>query len=186
MLETRHFDIIKVLKITLQGKELKSSSSRWSANSCVARDKYGTQSCCLRDFVPARYNLAMKDLRLTVKINRSIDEVFEFTTNPNNTPKWIDFVEGERADSFPPQIGTKYENWDASGKVNEYVVTKYEPPKVFQLDATHQDYKVCYTYTPISENETELEYYEWSESDQLHAPFMQEILDKLKEVMEKN
>lgn len=126
----------------------------------------------------------MKDLKLTVKIHKPVQEVFDFTTNPANTPKWIDSVAGEKADSFPPQIGTIYQNWDASGKVNEYKVTQYEPSKVFQLDATHQDYKVRYTYTPISENETELEYYEWSESDQLHAPFMQEILDTLKEVME--
>lgn len=126
----------------------------------------------------------MKDLRLTVKINRPIGEVFEFTTNPINTPKWIDSVEGEKADLYPPKIGTIYQNWDATGKVNEYKVAQFEPSRVFQLDATHQDYKVRYTYTPISDNETELEYYEWSESDQLHAPFMQEILDKLKAVME--
>jgi uncharacterized protein YndB with AHSA1/START domain len=126
----------------------------------------------------------MKALKLTVRINKSISEVFEFTTNPINTAKWIDSVEGEKADSYPPQIGTIYQNWDASGKINEYKVTQYEPSKVFQLDATHQDYKVRYTYTPISDTQTELEYYEWSESDQLHAPFMQEILDNLKVVME--
>lgn len=126
----------------------------------------------------------MKDLRLTVRINKPIAEVFEFTTNPANTAKWIDSVEGEKADSYPPEIGTIYQNWDDSGKINEYKVTQYEPSKVFQLDAIHQDYKARYTYTPISDTETELEYYEWSEADQLHAPFMQEILDKLKEVME--
>lgn len=126
----------------------------------------------------------MKDLKLTVKINKPIGEVFEFTTNPANTAKWIDSVKGEKADSYPPGIGTIYQNWDATGKINEYKVTQYESSKIFQLDATHQDYKVRYTYTPISENETELEYYEWSESDQLHAPFMQEILNKLKMVIE--
>ena len=126
----------------------------------------------------------MKDLKLTVRISKPIREVFEFTTNPANTAKWIDSVAGERADSFPPEIGTVYQNWDATGKINEYKVSQYEPQRVFQLDATHQDHKVRYTYTPLSAEETELEYYEWSESDQLHAPFMQEILDKLKEVME--
>ncbi|HRH55688.1 MAG TPA: SRPBCC family protein [Candidatus Paceibacterota bacterium] len=126
----------------------------------------------------------MKDLKLTVRIKRPIADVFEFTTNPSNTSKWIDSVAGERADSFPPKIGTMYENWDSARKITEYRVSRYEPNAVFQLDATKQDYKVRYTYTPISENETELEYYEWSESDKLHAPFMQEILDTLKEVME--
>ena len=126
----------------------------------------------------------MKDLRLTVRINKPIEEVFEFTTNPANTSRWIDSVTKEVSDAYPPHIGTTYQNWNAEGEMNEYKVTKYEPPTVFQLDATHQDYKVRYTYSAISENETELEYYEWSESDQLHAPFMQEILDTLKDVME--
>ena len=126
----------------------------------------------------------MKDLRLAVKINRPIEEVFEFTTNPKNTPRWIDSIVKEEADENPPTHGTAYRNWDKKGQMNLYAVTRYEPPRVFQLDAIHQDYKVRYTYTPISENETELEYYEWSESGKLHAPFMQEILDKLKKVME--
>lgn len=126
----------------------------------------------------------MKDLRLTVCINKSAQEVFDFTTNPDNTPKWIDSVVKEVAEKYPPDIGTMYQNWDAEGNANTYKVTRFEPPSVFQLDATHQDYKVRYTYTTLSENETELEYYEWSESGQLHAPFMQEILDKLKMVME--
>lgn len=128
----------------------------------------------------------MKDLKLTVQIKKSVQEVFEFTTNPENTSKWIDSVTKEEAGAYPPEVGTVYKNWDTEGNMNEYKVTQYEPLKVFQLDATHQDYKVRYTYTPLSENDTELEYYEWSESDQLHAPFMQEILDKLKEVMERS
>lgn len=127
----------------------------------------------------------MKDLRLTVKINKPVGDVFEFTTNPKNTPRWIDSIVKEEADKDPLTLGANLRNWDKQNHMNDYMVTRYEPPLVFQLDALHQDYKVRYTYTAISETETELEYYEWSESGQLHAPFMQEILDKLKAVMEK-
>lgn len=127
----------------------------------------------------------MKDLKLVVRINKSAQEVFDFTTNPANTPFWIESIVKEEADSNPIQIGTMYRNWDAEGNMNEYKVTRYELGSVFQLDATHQDYKVKYTYTPISDNESELEYYEWSESGHLHSPSMQEIMQKLKEVMEK-
>ncbi len=119
-------------------------------------------------------------MRLKVRISKPISEVFEFTTNPENTPKWIDSIVKKTRDSDHVEIGTIYQNWSGEGEMNEYKVTQYEPLKVFQLDATHQDY----TYTQLSENETELEYYEWSESDELHSPFMQEILDKLKAVME--
>jgi uncharacterized protein YndB with AHSA1/START domain len=126
----------------------------------------------------------MKDLKLTVTISRNIQDVFEFTTNPINTPKWIESLLEETADIYPPVLGTVYKNKDKSGSVNEYIVTQYDTPNVFQLDAVHQDYKVRYTYRLKSENETELEYYEWSELGQLHSPFIQEILDNLKVVME--
>jgi uncharacterized protein YndB with AHSA1/START domain len=126
----------------------------------------------------------MKDLKLTIRINKPVTEVFEFTTNPLNTARWIDSVVKEISDTYPPHIGTIYQNWDETGKMNEYKVTQFELPKVFQLDATNQDYKVRYTYTSTSENETELEYYEWCEFEQLDTPFTQEILIKLKDVME--
>ena len=126
----------------------------------------------------------MKDLKLSVLIQKTQKEVFEFTTNQNNTPLWIDSVVKEEADSVPIKIGTEFRNYDTEGNCNHYVVTTYDPNSQFQLDALHQDYKDRYTYRAVSETETELEYYEWSESGQLHAPFMQEILDKLKAVME--
>ena len=126
----------------------------------------------------------MKDLKLTVVINRPIEAVFDFTTNPENTARWINSIEKEETNTKEVTIGTLYCNWSKKGDMNEYVVTKFDRPKVFQLDATHADYKVRYTYTELAEARTELEYFEWSESDQLHAPFMQEILDSLKAVME--
>ena len=126
----------------------------------------------------------MKDLKLKIKIKKPVAEVFAFTTNPQNTPRWIDSIVKEETDTDPITHGTAFRNWDKNGQMNTYVVTRYEPPHVFQLDAIHQDYKVRYTYTEISKNETELEYYEWSESGQLHSPFMQEILARLKVVME--
>lgn len=128
----------------------------------------------------------MKDLKLIIQINKSIQEVFEFTTNPKNTPLWIDSIVKESVDSELIKIGTTYQNWDKEGTMNEYKVTQYKPYEVFQLDATHKDYKVRYTYISLSESSTELEYYEWSESGQLHAPFMQETLENLKAVMEAN
>lgn len=127
----------------------------------------------------------MKEVKLYVTINRDQKSVFEFTCNPQNTPKWIDSIVREEASMGEVAVGTTYKNWDTEGKVNEYVVTIYEPYTCFQLDATHQDYKVKYSYREIDPNVTELEYHEWSESGQLHAPFMQEILDRLKMVLEK-
>ena len=128
----------------------------------------------------------MKELKLIVKINKPARQVFEFTVNPANTSYWIDSIVKEESNSDPIVVGTILRNWDAAGKMNEYKVTRYEPYSLFQIEATHQDYKIRYSCRPIFANETEFEYYEWSDSNQLHAPNMQEILEKLKDVMEKH
>lgn len=126
----------------------------------------------------------MKEVTLYVHIKKSPMEVFAFTTDPAHTPKWIESIVSETASDEQVGVGTIYKNCDRDGNVNEYLVTTYEPGSCFQLDATHQDYKVKYSYREVRPGETELEYHEWSESGKLHAPFMQEILDNLKQVME--
>ena len=127
----------------------------------------------------------MKELKLYIQINKSSREVFDFTTNPRNTPKWIESIVKEETSQEEVSVGTVYKNYDKEGSVNEYIVSIFEPNSCFQLNAVHQDYKVKYSYREITPTYTELEYHEWSESGQLHTPFMQEIMDNLKVVMER-
>ncbi len=82
-------------------------------------------------------------------------------------------------------MGTIIRNWDAQGNMNEYEITVYDKPNVFQLESTVADYKLRYTCTPISDTQTAFEYYEWNESGELHSSSMQEILNELKMVMER-
>lgn len=125
----------------------------------------------------------MTDQKFVVHINKSIEEVFAYITDSAHVPEWIQAIVKEEAEGSI-QVGTIIRNWDNKGNMNKYRVTAYNKPTIFQLESTIADYKLKYTCTPVSENETEFEYYEWSESGQLHSSSMGDILKKLKTVME--
>jgi len=127
----------------------------------------------------------MNSNKLTIRINKPVSEVFDFTINPQNTPRWIAFIVEEIIDGNEIKLGTRYTNKDKEGKINLYEVTKFENDKVFELQSVPPCYTVKYTYTPISDTEAELEYFEWMESDELSSPFPMSAMKKLKEVMEK-
>jgi hypothetical protein len=66
----------------------------------------------------------MKENKLRVRINKPASFVFDFTTDPANTPRWIDSVVSEEVNETPIKIGTRYTNVDRSGIKNTYEVSK--------------------------------------------------------------
>ena len=126
----------------------------------------------------------MKTHKLTIRIKKPVSEVFDFTINPQNTPRWIDFIVEETIDGKEIKLGTRYTNRDKDGKVNLYELTQFENDKVFELKSVPPYYTVKYTYTPISDNETELEYFEWMDSGELSTPFPMSAMEKLKDILE--
>lgn len=126
----------------------------------------------------------MKDCKLTIKINKPVSEVFEFTTNPNNTPLWVSSIVHEEVDGTPVKLGTLYKNKDQSGQWNEYEVTQFEKDKTFVFSSKTSSYHVKYTFTKIDENSCELEYYEWMDNGVLDNPFSMDPMFKLKEILE--
>ncbi|MBP6925492.1 MAG: hypothetical protein KBC22_00315 [Candidatus Pacebacteria bacterium] len=126
----------------------------------------------------------MKKNKLTIRINKPISKVFDFTINPENTPRWIDFIVEETIDSNEIKIGTHYKNKDKDGNIHVYELTQFERNKVFELQSLPSHYTVKYTYAPISDIETELEYFEWVDFDELNSPFPISAMQKLKEVLE--
>jgi uncharacterized protein YndB with AHSA1/START domain len=127
----------------------------------------------------------MKENKITIIINKPIEKVFEFTTNPKNTHRWIPQIEEEIAEEYPPKVGTIYKNRGSGIDWNQYKVLEFEKNRIFTLTDLKGNYSVKYTYKKIGKNGTEMAYFEWVNEGELENPFTKEILQKLKEVMEK-
>lgn len=126
----------------------------------------------------------MKDNKLTIQINKSVAEVFAFTINPKNTPKWIDVLREETSE-WPVKAGAVYKNQGKDGKWNTYTMTEFAENDHFIMVGGDNNYRCRYTFRDLGNNSMELEYYEWMESGELEGPFTQDILEKLKTVLEK-
>lgn len=124
----------------------------------------------------------MIENKLIINIRKSAEEIFNFTLDPKNTPLWIDSIIEENIDTSNVGIGTIYTNVDREGQQQSYIVSQFEKDKLFQLDSTTSSYHVRYIFTPVSDKETRLEYFEWDESG-LANPFKQEVLEKLRTVL---
>jgi uncharacterized protein YndB with AHSA1/START domain len=111
----------------------------------------------------------MKNNKLTITINRPVKDVFAFTVNPANTSKWVASISAEETNEWPVRLGTIYRNRNGDSDWSEYEMTTYEPNKQFVLSKKGDGYNVRYSFTPLDNNITELEYYEWMDKGDLEA-----------------
>ena len=125
----------------------------------------------------------MQQNTLKIIINKPIEEVFEFATNPKNTPLWVDFIDEEIVDEFPPKVGSVYRN-RRGDSWNESKVTEYESNRIFKLE--NDTFSVEYICKKINDNTTKLTYIESVKKGELTKPFTIEILEKLKSLIESN
>jgi hypothetical protein len=128
----------------------------------------------------------MNSNKLEIEIHRPINEVFEFTTNPANTHKWIETILKEKIDTSDIQIGTIYSNTQDDLNWTNYRCTDFKKDKTFELKEEDSLYNVKYTYEPLCDSSTKLIYFEWMEdnSTPLSQPFEMKNLKKLKEILE--
>lgn len=126
----------------------------------------------------------MKENKLIIQINKPVAEVFAFTINPKNTPKWIEGSASEETSEWPVGVGTVYKNQSKSGEVYTFTMTEFTENDHFLMVGSDNNYHCRYTYRDLGNNSSELEYYEWMDSGDLEAPFTQDIFEKLKSVME--
>lgn len=125
----------------------------------------------------------MKTLKLTIEINKPTKEVFAFTLNPTNTPKWVESVNTEQTNEWLVKLGTIYRNQNRAGEWSEYKVTDFEQNKTFTFSKSDGS-RMRYAFTALDADATELEY-EWTSSNPDKA-FLEKILTNLKAVMEAN
>lgn len=127
----------------------------------------------------------MKSNKLTIHVNRSVAEVFDFTINPKNTPLWIESLVKEETSEWPVKTGIIYRNQNKKNDWSEYSVTEIKENEVFEMVSKDKNYHVRYTYKAINDKTCELEYYEWVDKGELKEPFTQDTLKKLKVIMER-
>lgn len=126
----------------------------------------------------------MKANKLIIRINKPASEVFSFYINPQNTSLWIDSIVVEQTSEWPIKIGTVYKNQNKAGDWSEYLVTGLKENVLFELASKNGNYHVRYTHKNINDNSSELVYYEWVNRGEIEDPFTQEILQKLKKILE--
>lgn len=128
----------------------------------------------------------MKENKLTIFINKPVKEVFEYSLESNNVPKWINSIKEEIPEERPVKLGTKLRNIGVdSEEWNKYEMIDFQPSRTFTLKRLNGDYFVKYTCTE-KDNGTEFEYFEWAEYGELDGLMEISALELLKELIEKD
>lgn len=127
---------------------------------------------------------SIKKNKFSIIIHAPVEKVFLFLLDPANAPKWIPTVVRQETSAWPVQEGTIYRSLLPSGVWNEYVVSSLEKNKSFIMKMTDGNYHVRYMFVPISQGETELEYFEWVIRDVLPDPLPKDILLTAKTLIE--
>lgn len=118
------------------------------------------------------------ELRIIIDIPR--EEVFEFVLEPNNTPRWIDFISEESIDTEQIGIGTIYSNDFGQLKVSDYERNVY-----FELNDEDKPYQRSYSFRKVDEDTTEIIYFEcMTDGSELQEPFDKKHFEVLKEILE--
>ena len=126
----------------------------------------------------------MKENRLNIFINKPVKEVFDYSLESNNVPKWILSIKEEIPLERPVVKGTKLKNIGVnSNQWNEYEVIDFEQNKTFTLRRLNGDYFVRYTCTE-KDNGTDFEYFEWAENGELDGLMEMSALELLKRNIE--
>lgn len=123
----------------------------------------------------------MSENKLVIKINKPLTEVFAFCITPPKAKLWVPNIIDEKTSEWPVKIGTVYTEYKADKVSFNIIVVDYKENAYIEWKTEDDNYHVRYTFTPIDQNTTQLEYVESGDVDK---PFTQEVLEKMKQVLE--
>lgn len=73
----------------------------------------------------------MKENKLTIFIDKPVKEVFEYSLESNNVPKWITSIKEEIPSERPVKLGTKLKNIGVNSTIwNQYEMIDFQPLKL--------------------------------------------------------
>ena len=124
---------------------------------------------------------------ISIIIKASISNVFTYSINPTNTPKWIKAMKEEKIDIFPVKLGTEYSNTNDGINWSNYVCSQFVENQLFELSEVGGEYIVRYDYERVSDLQTKLIYTEWLQDESnLSNPLLESSLYFLKDAIENN
>jgi hypothetical protein len=131
----------------------------------------------------------MKTNCIEIEVACTVPELFEFTTTPVNTSKWIPSVEREWVEEDIIQVGTIYHQIVISHPFDRgvrYKVVEMERNHLFALQRVGSDYVCRYTYvSSVDGKGARLVYTEWMLSgDDLEDPMDAQPFQTLKWILE--
>lgn len=126
----------------------------------------------------------MKVNKLEIQINKPVSIVYQFCITPPNSIKWIPGVVKEETSELPIKVGTIYFLTDENGEISKVTVVSLKENEYIEWISEDNNYHCSYSLKPINENRTEMIYREYVDNGEIEGPFTQEVLIKLKSVVE--
>ena len=114
--------------------------------------------------------MASLDAEVTIYVDRPVDEVFEFVSDPENMSRWIEYVaEAGYSDGAEPGVGATYKvKYTYGRRVSDLTmqITEFEPPTRFGYMTVKGPYPIRAAYTLASEGRgTRFTYFQDAQSD---------------------
>lgn len=123
----------------------------------------------------------MNENKLIIVINKPLNEVFAFCITPPKAKLWVPGIIDEKTNEWPAKIGTIYTEYKDDDTSFNIIVVDYSEYDYIEWKTEDDNYHVRYTFTSIDKNTTQLEY---AESGVVDKPFTQDVLEKMKQVLE--